>query len=231
MRYNPFARMQRSEWILWLFSLSIILFFNLLAGLDVLMLCATMIGATGLVLLARGDLWGQVTTAAFAVLYAMISYRFRYWGEMFTYAGMTLPMAIVALVSWLRNPYAEGEVAINKLKKSQIFLAFPLTAGVTLVFFFILHYLQTPNLLPSTLSVTASFLAVYLTAMRSSAYALAYASNDVILIVLWGLATREDRGYLPILATFSIFLVNDLYGFCSWKKREKLQRLQEIAED
>ncbi len=227
MLYNPFARLERSEWVLWLSSLAIILVFNLLPGkVDVLMLCATMIGATGLVLLARGDLWGQVTTIAFSVLYAMIAYRFRYWGELITYAGMTLPIAVVALISWVRNPYAEGEVAINKLKKRQIILAFPLTIGITVFFFFILRYLQTPNLLPSTLSVTASFLAVYLTAMRSPCYALAYASNDVILIFLWSFATKTDISYLPILVTFIIFLVNDLYGFFSWKKREKLQLSQ-----
>lgn len=31
---------------------------------------------------------------AFSILYGIISFRFRYWGEMITYLGMSMPMAI-----------------------------------------------------------------------------------------------------------------------------------------
>ena len=68
-----------------------------------------------------------------------------------------------------------------------------LTAAVTAGFYFILRALGTANLLPSTVSVTTSFLAVYLTFHRSPLYALGYAANDVVLIVLWLLAARADR--------------------------------------
>lgn len=37
------------------------------------------------------------------------------------------------------------------------------------------------------------------------------------------LATMEDIGYLPMILCFVTFFVNDLYGFISWKIREKKQ--------
>ncbi len=40
----------------------------------------------------------------FSLLYGIISYTFSYYGEMITYLGMTMPMAVFALISWLRNP-------------------------------------------------------------------------------------------------------------------------------
>ena len=59
--------------------------------------------------------------------------------------------------------------------------------------------------------------------LRSSYYALGYAANDVVLIVLWLLASLTNLGYLPVAVNFIIFFFNDLYGFISWKKREVLQ--------
>lgn len=63
---------------------------------------------------------------------------------------------------------------------------------VTALFYFILGYFQTANLVPSTLSVTTSFIAVYLTYKRSPYYAFGYAANDIVLIVLWILAARQN---------------------------------------
>lgn len=71
--------------------------------------------------------------------------------------------------------------------------------------------------------MATSFLAVYLTFRRSPYFALAYAANDVVLIILWTLAAREDISYLSVIICFVLFLVNDLYGYVSWKRMEKRQ--------
>ena len=99
-----------------------------------------------------------------------------------------------------------------------------LTALVTLIFYFILKFFNTANLIPSTFSVTTSFLAVFLTFKRSPLYALAYATNDVVIIVLWVLAAFRDSSYISVVVCFIAFLVNDLYGFYNWKRMEKRQR-------
>lgn len=67
-------------------------------------------------------------------------------------------------------------------------------------------------------------LASYLTACRSAYYALAYAANDVVLIVLWVIAAGNDAGCVPMIACFSAFLVNDIYGFINWQSIRKRQR-------
>ena len=96
---------------------------------------------------------------------------------------------------------------------------------VTVEFYFILRFFNTANLLPSTLSVTTSFVAVYLTFRRSPYYALAYAANDVVLIVLWVMAALTEVRYLSVVVCFVAFLVNDLYGFISWRRMGKRQGL------
>ena len=216
----------KGELILWSSSAGLILIsFFLFDRVNFVTLAASLIGTTSLIFNAKGNPIGQALMIVFSLLYGVISYTFSYFGEMITYLGMTGPMALFAFVSWLRNPYNgnRAEVAVNRLGKWELVLMYVLTAVVTVGFYFILDYFNTANMIPSTLSVTTSFLAVYLTFRRSPYFALAYAVNDVVLIVLWTLAALEDISYLSVIICFVMFLVNDLYGFVSWKRMEKRQ--------
>lgn len=213
-----FAKM---ELCLWLGSLALILLvFFLFDGRQYLTFAASLIGATSLIFNAKGNPIGQALMIAFSLLYGYISFRVSYYGEMLTYVGMTMPMAIVALVSWLKNPYQgnRAEVQVNHIRNREWGLIALLSAVVTLGFYFILKAFSTANLLPSTLSVTTSFIAAYLTFRRSPFYALAYAANDVVLLVLWTMIAITDRSALSVLICFAVFLVNDLYGFLRWRK-------------
>ncbi|MEG1880530.1 MAG: nicotinamide riboside transporter PnuC, partial [Oscillospiraceae bacterium] len=194
-------------------------------GENILTLTASLIGVTSLIFNAKGNPFGQFLMIIFSILYGIISYTFSYYGEMITYLGMTAPMALFALISWLKNPYNgnKAEVKVNRLKAKEIVFMTLLTIIVTVVFFFILEAFNTANIIPSTLSVTTSFFAVYLTFRRSAFYAIAYAANDIILIVLWVLAALSDISYLSVVICFVIFFVNDIYGFINWRKMSKRQ--------
>jgi nicotinamide mononucleotide transporter PnuC len=216
----------RSEQILWSGSAGLVLLSFLTFDQENFMtLAASLIGVTSLIFNAKGNPIGQALMILFSLLYGIISYSFSYYGEMITYLGMTAPMALFALISWLRNPYNgnRAEVAVNRICKGETVFMCVLTAVVTVAFYFILDYFNTANILPSTVSVTTTFLAVYLTFRRSPYFALAYAANDLVLIALWILAAREDISYLSVIICFVMFLVNDLYGFMSWKRMEMRQ--------
>ena len=228
MFYNPFANLKKREWCLWIVSMIVVAASNLLTGeTEPVTLAATLIGVTALIFVARGDVWGQVLTVIFSLLYAVVSWEFRYYGEMITYLGMTAPIAVLSVVSWLKNPYGEGrnEVKIQRLSRGHICLMILLCTAVTAAFYFILKAFGTPNLVMSTLSIVTSFLASYLMLCRCSFYALAYAANDIVLIVLWVLAAMENIVYAPMIVCFVMFFINDIYGFVSWKKREKVQNM------
>ena len=220
----------KGEMTLWGSSAGLILVsFFLFDRVNFMTLAASLIGTTSLIFNAKGNPIGQALMIVFSLLYGVISYTFSYFGEMITYLGMTGPMALFAFVSWLRNPYNgnHAEVAVNRLGKWELVLMYVLTAVVTFGFYFILDHFNTANMIPSTLSVTTSFIAVYLTFRRSPYFALAYAANDVVLIVMWTMAAVEDISYLSVIICFVMFLVNDLYGFISWKRMEKRQMATE----
>lgn len=219
---NPIKSLTKKEWVLWIVSLLIVTASNLMTGqVEPLTLAAADIGITALIFAAKGNVWAQILMIVFCLLYGLISFQVRYWGEMITYLGMSLPMAIWSMVTWLKNPSAGGKaVEIQKLTRKHIAGLSFFGVLATGVFYLILRALDTPNLVFSTISVATSFLAAALTMLRSSYYALGYAANDVVLIALWVLASLKDPVYIPVTVNFSIFLVNDLYGFVSWRKRE-----------
>lgn len=224
----------KGELLLWGCSMAcILLSFAAFDRGSYLTLAASLIGATSLIFCAKGNPAGQVLMILFSLLYGLISFSFAYYGEMLTYLGMTAPMAVVSLVSWLRNPFQgnHSEVEVNRLPRREVPFMLVLTAAVTVIFYFLLRFFHTANLLPSTLSVTTSFLAVYLTFRRSAYFPLAYAANDLVLIVLWTLAAMEDPSYLSVVICFVMFLVNDGYGFLSWSRMQKRQqqRREELA--
>lgn len=211
----------KSEIILWSTSVIIItISFCAFDRANYMTLCASLIGVTSLIFNAKGNPLGQLLMVIFSLLYGIISYTFSYYGEMITYLGMTMPMAVFALIAWLRNPYNgnKAEVKVNSISKKEMMYMWMGTFGITLLFYYILEYFNTANILPSTLSVTTSFIAVYLTFRRSPYFALAYAANDIVLIILWILASLSDHKYVSVVVCFAAFLVNDIYGFISWRE-------------
>lgn len=216
----------KEEKILWCASVILIVScFCIFDRESFLTLAASLVGVTSLVFNAKGNPFGQFLMVVFSLLYGIISYSFAYYGEMITYLGMTMPMAVFALIAWLKNPYKgnKAEVKVNTISKKETGLMWAGTAMVTVLFYYILKYFHTANLVPSTLSVTTSFLAVYLTFRRSPYFAIAYAANDLVLIVLWVLASLQDTRYISVVACFAAFYANDIYGYISWQKMKKRQ--------
>lgn len=223
---NPFSDLTKFEWSLWIASVCVIIVsFLVSGGNDILTVIASVIGVTALIFVAKGYVLGQILTVIFAVFYGIISFFFRYYGELITYMCMTAPIAAITTVSWIKHPYRESkEVQVRHITKRQLIKTFVYALCVTGVFYFILKALGTANLLFSTISVTTSFIASYLTFLRTPYYAIGYAANDLVLIILWTMATVKDLAYLPMILCFIMFFANDLYGFYNWRRIQKRQK-------
>lgn len=226
MKYlESFKELNTFEKILWAVSLTVVTASFLLAPQkDYLSLAASLIGVTALIFVSKGHVLGQILTVIFAVFYGIISIVFGYYGEAITYLLMTTPIAVAAIVSWARHPYRDSnEVQVAKLTNKQKWVLVTGVIIVTVALYFVLEALGNKNLIISTLSVTTSFIASYLTLFRSPYYAIGYSANDIVLIVLWILASIKDTSYIPMIFCFVMFLVNDLYGFINWSRMKLRQ--------
>ena len=220
-----FSTLTKFEWCLWIFSILGVLICTLLSpDFHLLSLIASLIGVTSLIFIAKGAWQGQILMVIFATLYGIVSFEQRYYGEMITYLCMTLPMAVICLVSWFRHPYRETtEVQITALRPKHLLFLVPFCGAVSVGLYFLLDVMGTQNLLISTFSVSTSFFAASLTFLRTPYFALAYAGNDVVLITMWLMVAVREPAYFSVVVCFAVFLVNDLYSFCNWMRMRKRQ--------
>lgn len=219
---------------LWFGSLAAVLAGSIIAGNNnPLTVTSSLVGVTALIFVAKGHALGQILTVIFSILYAIISYSYQYYGEMITYLGMTAPIAVMSVIAWIRNPYdkAKLEVKVDTLSVRKKWFLAGVTLLVTFGFYYILAAFHTSNLLFSTISIATSFLASALMYFRSSGYALAYAANDIVLVILWILAAMVNVEYVSMVVCFLIFLCNDLYGFYNWRKMKEKQEVFNVSRE
>ncbi|MBE5742708.1 MAG: nicotinamide mononucleotide transporter [Clostridiales bacterium] len=223
---NPFKKLNKFEWGLYITSLTVSVISFIVSGMqDYLTFVSSITGVTALIFVSKGMVIGQVLTMVFSLLYGVVSIYFKYYGEVITYLCMSMPMALVSVVSWIKHPYKDShEVEVSKLTVKKLVVLSCFAIVVTVAFYYILEALGTTNVLVSTISVTTSFFAASLTFLRSPYYAIGYSANDIVLIVLWVLASIEQISYLPMVFCFVMFLANDLYGFYYWKEMQKRQK-------
>lgn len=223
-----------AEWLIWSISIiSIVISFFVFKNTQYIYLVGSLIGITALIFVSKGNPIGQILTIVFSVFYGIISYSFNYYGEMITYLGMSAPIALLALISWLKNPYKgnKSEVKVNSLSKKEWSLFLAVAVVITVSFYFVLKALSTANLIISSISVFTSFVASYLTARRSCFYAIGYGLNDLVLIIMWSMASCEDKTYFPMIICFIAFLIADSYGFINWSLMNKKQKSGDKGND
>lgn len=224
-----FKLLTKIEKTVWLASIIVIIVSFLLSGkFNFGVLIASLVGATALIFVSKGEPIGQILTVFFALIYGYVSFKYRYWGELITYLGMTAPSALASVISWYKNPYKKGKTQVRVKKLSNREKVFLLVSSifVTFIFYYLLKLFNTPNLIVSTISVFTSYLASVLTFFRSPFYALAYSANDIVLIILWVMASFDDISYISMVICFVIFLINDLYGYYNWKRIQAKQSEQ-----
>ena len=125
MKFNIYAEIKSSfknlnsfEKRLWLLSLIVVtISFLIFRSENFMTLIASLIGVTALIFVAKGDVLGQILTIVFSLLYSLISFGFAYYGEMITYMGMTAPIALLSVITWLKNPYSKKQVKIRTLNE------------------------------------------------------------------------------------------------------------------
>lgn len=222
--FSPF------EWVFYLASVvGLSITFFLTGNREYLKLLCCVIGVSSLMFDAKGNVIGSMCTVVFCLLYSWACYDAKYYGEMFVYLGMSLPMSIMSIITWLRNLRGGkfSEVQTNKIKKLEWFFLFVLTVVISIIFYFILKALNNDELIWSVLGVTTGFFSAYLLMRRSKFYAISYLVNDAILVVLWILESIDNITSLPFVVCFICYMVIDLIGFINWIKLEKMQKAED----
>ncbi len=190
-----------------------------------LSLASSILGVVTVVFTSKGLFLAPVLSVVYSVIYTIISVSQRYYGEAIIYMLIMIPMQVITIIGWFKNKKQDSDIVeVGKVSKKEYLILGGVTVALTFAFYFLLKWLDTAELVVSTISLITSALATYLVFRRCSYYALFYVLNDIILIVLWTIAmSREGVAFLPVVVSFYVFFINDVYGFIRWKKQEREQ--------
>ena len=221
----------KSKWNLFeilLLSISVVVIvgcFIFSADKNYLSLASSILGVVTVVFTSKGLFLAPVLSVVYSVIYTIISMGQRYYGEAIIYLFIMIPMQVITIVGWFKNKKQDSDVVeVGKVSRKEYMILGGVTIAMTFAFYFLLKWLDTAELVVSTISLVTSALATYLVFRRCSYYALFYVLNDIILIILWTIAmVSQGTAFLPVVVSFFVFFINDIYGFIRWRKQEKEQ--------
>lgn len=213
------------EWALLIVSLGVSIFcFFYFHSTQYLYLIGSIVGFFAILLAAKGSPAGPFLMFVFSIFYGFVSFTYKYYGEMIVYLCVTAVIAFISFIAWLRHPSKEkGVVKTRILDWKEVLMVLSLAASISAVLFFWLKALNTANLILSIFSVFTSLSAIIFEYRRSKLFSILYMINDIILIVMWSMAAKENSEYYSLVVCFAAFFINDIYALISWILLEKRQ--------
>lgn len=200
---------------------------------NILSLICSIVGIVSMILISKGFVYAPILGVIYDALYIAVSWSQNYFGEVIIFAVIMIPMELFSVFTWLKNKNKQDQdlVQTNKLHKKEIFILIALSIAITISFYFVLRALNTNELIINTISLTANFIGVYLMFRRSKFYALSYFIDDLIAITLWIITiVVSGTQFIPNLICLVCFAVIDIYGFITWSKNEKKEKINEKKE-
>lgn len=178
------------------------------------------------VLSAKGKVLASFVGLVCIVLYSVLSFYNRYFGEIIISACVMLPLYIWQICEWMKNrDKKENVVLVNSIKGKE-WLILSISAVVVFVaFYFLLKILNTANLIVSTISIIGNLVGMYLLIRRSKFGFASYLADDVVFFVLWLIPTVQGNlSLLPIVINPLLNIMSDVYGLVNWNKLQIKQK-------
>jgi nicotinamide mononucleotide transporter len=183
---------------------------------------ATFAALTGIwcvILTGKGKLssfWiGSINT----VLYAIIAWEAKYWGEVMLNLIYYVPMNFVGLYMWSKNMNKETEEVVKKrlsLKKS--IMSYGLVIVGTLGYGLFLKVLNGTLPFVDSMSTVFSVFAQFLCVKRYMEQWVLWVIVDVVTVIMWIYAFVNGTGDMATVLMWSIYLINAIFMLIKWKK-------------
>lgn len=183
---------------------------------------ATFAALTGIwcvILTGKGKLssfwFGSINT----VLYAIIAWEAKYWGEVMLNLMYYVPMNFVGLYMWSKNMNKETEEVVKKrlsLKKS--IMSYGLVIVGTLGYGLFLKVLNGTLPFVDSMSTVFSVFAQFLCVKRYMEQWVLWVIVDVVTVIMWIYAFVNGTGDMATVLMWSIYLINAIFMLIKWKK-------------
>lgn len=178
------------------------------------------------VLVAKGRISNYWVGIVNIILYAIISYGYKYYGEVMLNAFYFLPMQFVGAYIWIKNKKSgtKDNVIVKFLTNKQRVLWSIISILGIIGYGLVLKHLGGSLPFIDSMSTVLSIIAMILMAWRFMEQWILWIVVDVVTIILWFAVMVNGGNDISILLMWVAYLINAVYGMSNWIQMYKLQK-------
>ena len=179
-------------------------------------------GVWCVVLTGKGKVSNFLFGIVNVVLYAIISFQARYYGEVMLNILYYLPCSVIGLFVWGKNvDEASGEVVKRKMSVKSSVLVYSVTAAGVVGYGFILKALGGTLPFVDSMSTVLSVVAQILCLKRLAEQWILWIVIDAVTVVMWAYNYMNGGESVATLLMWIVYLLNAILMYIKWRKDVK----------
>ena len=206
---------------------SIILGLSLYWGDTLMGIISAVTGVLCVILTAKGKIscffWGTINT----VLYALIAYQSKYYGDFMLNMFYFLPFQFIGIYMWKKN-MEDANVKMKKMTVKQLLMWAVICIVAIIGYGFTLKNMGGALPFVDSTSTVLSVWAMFVSVKRYTEQWLAWIAIDIVTIIMWAVAFAIGGDNIATLAMWVVYLANAVYGYIHWLKNSKEGNSYEI---
>ncbi len=218
------------DWTLWeklWLAISTILIIGLsIYWQDTVMgIICSLTGIWCVILVAKGRISNYWVGIVNVILYAIISYGYKYYGEVMLNAFYFLPMQFIGAWIWIKNKNKtkKDTVKTTMLSNKNRILWGVISIVGSVGYGIVLKLLGGGLPFIDSMSTVLSIIAMILMAWRYMEQWVLWIIVDIVTIILWFVVLVNGGNDVSILLMWIAYLINAIYGLVNWYKMYKIQ--------
>ena len=183
---------------------------------------AALTGIWCVILTGKGKLSSFWVGTINTILYAVVAWQARYWGEVMPNLIYYVPMNFVGLYMWSKNMNNQTEEVVKeRMSFKGSVLAYTCVIAGTLGYGVILNLMNGTLPLIDSMSTVFSIFAQFLCVKRYMEQWVLWIVVDIVTVIMWVYAFINGTGDMATVLMWSIYLINAIIMFIKWKKDTK----------
>ena len=226
-KVSRFIREELSGWklweVVWLFSACAVIAALSVYWHDTVMgIISATTGVACVVCTGKGKLSAYIFGAVNVILYAIISFHARYYGEVMLNTLYYFPMQFYGFYVWNRHMNKEThEVEKKRMTKAGRGKLVFATAAGTAAYGFVLKALGGALPFVDALSTVASVVAMVISVKMYMEQWIIWIVVDVVTVIMWAAAFANGNESMATLLMWVVYLGNAIIMYFKWAKEAK----------
>lgn len=176
-------------------------------------------GVACVICTGKGKLSAYVFGLINCVLYAIISYKAKLYGETMLNALYYVPMQFYGFYIWSKNMNEETKEVIKKAMTWKMRGLFTLLIGIgTIIYGLVLNYLGDSNPYLDSFTTVCSVFAMVISIKMYAEQWIIWVVVNIASVIMWAIAFSSGNDNIATLLMWCVYLINAVIMLIKWMK-------------